>query len=143
MTKIRTTRLDAVIASVPLNSTAAKVMGRGTHWEPKLGDAPHMYHADHPPQMKAPKGNELDLRGQRFGRFLVVGLSTFSNQNKAAAWVVRCSCGKFECRKAKAIRNPANVDDCCRACRQLNYIKRTYSRLGSKPAADFFAKPKS
>lgn len=141
MSKIRTTALDAVIASVPLNSTAGSVTARGTHWDPKLKES-NQLHQDHPPEMKRPRPGGPDFTGIRFGRFRVLGLLSISNPKKPAAWVVRCACGMYETRKAKAIRNPKNVDDCCRACRRLQQLKRDYERLGSKPASDFFTRPK-
>jgi hypothetical protein len=59
------------------------------------------------------------LSGRRFGRMTVMGLS-FS----PGRWVVRCDCGVYTLRSAKAIRNPNNDTDCCEQCRHLLYLKR-------------------
>lgn len=46
---------------------------------------------------------------------VVVGLA----KDIAARWIVRCDCGDYEPRTAKAIKNPANGADCCVKCRQV------------------------
>lgn len=43
-----------------------------------------------------------------------------------ARWIMRCDCGDFEPRKAKAIKNPANSNDRCAKCRQLVEAKRAH-----------------
>ena len=55
-----------------------------------------------------------DLTGRIKGRLEVLGLSTI----KSRFWVVECSCGNREYRKAKALKNPLNVNDRCKACKE-------------------------
>jgi hypothetical protein len=65
------------------------------------------------------------LDGLVFAKFTVIGklLSEYSHPNRGASYVVRCQCGSYEIRKAKAIRNPANVNDCCAECRTVRYLR--------------------
>lgn len=126
---------ERIITSVPQNATAARVMGRGTHYEPVVEMSSHE-HWDLPPPMKA---FSSDLVGRKFGRLTVLGLSVDQNPKKNARWVVRCVCGHYEIRKAKAIRNPANTDDCCQNCAHLRKVKSRYARLGSKSVEEFSA----
>jgi len=61
-----------------------------------------------------------DLSGITFGRMKVIGLA----RDIKKRWVVRCSCGMYTIRTAKAIKNPANSKDRCEECRHLAYLKR-------------------
>ena len=103
--------------SVPVDSIANRVTSKGyefrsikkiaqRHWDIK------------PPLRPLPK-DAPKLVGVSFGRFTVVGLFNEGN----GVWVVRCVCGAFETRRAKAIRNPTNKNDGCENCRQLDYIR--------------------
>ncbi|MFC0666767.1 hypothetical protein [Azotobacter chroococcum] len=109
---------------IPVNSTAARVMGRGEVYESRK-----KYSAicqDVPPAMRKPTSQELgsqswaDLSGFRFGRFTVIAQAA-----EVKGWVVRCSCGNYSTRSAKSIRNPNNSTDCCEECRHLLYLKRS------------------
>lgn len=142
-------RLDRIASSVAANSTAAKVTGRGVHWEAKLKAAPHHVESDVPlpvrniAEIKEPNTLALvkKLTGRRFGRMIVLGISQKGAGGSASAkFVVRCACGQYEHRRSKSILNPENKDDCCRACNRLNQIKRDYGRLGSRPLSDFTRK---
>lgn len=61
-----------------------------------------------------------DLTGRRVGRFQVIGMYRL----RAGRWVVRCDCGDFEIRTAKAIKNPANSGDKCVVCRKIDLSLR-------------------
>lgn len=62
----------------------------------------------------------IDLRGKKFGRFTVVGIA----RDIRRQWVVRCACGTYSTRSAKAIKNPENVQDRCEHCRHVAFLKR-------------------
>jgi len=70
----------------------------------------------------------VDLTGRRFGRFTVIGIA----KDIKARWVVRCSCGIYSTRSAKAIKNKNNDIDSCEHCRHLAFLKReeAYRRTG-------------
>lgn len=65
-----------------------------------------------PPTRVIPNGT-IDLTGMTKDRLTVVGLS----QNKLGKWVVRCTCGTYEFRKAKSLHNMNIVNDCCNNCK--------------------------
>ncbi|HEJ6002023.1 TPA: hypothetical protein SL812_003317 [Pseudomonas aeruginosa] len=108
----------------PVNGTAARVIKKGEHF-----DSRKKYGAvcvDLPLAMRAPTEGEMttsgfiDLRGVKFGRFTVLGMSA----KKAARWVVRCECGNWSLRTSRSIKNPNNAEDCCEECRHLLFLKR-------------------
>lgn len=126
MKNMRTTNWNAIVTSAPLNKDAAIARdGRGVGFEPKLKAAPDITHSELPlPTAPVVKGS-LDLTGTKFGAAMtVMGKAPAKIGNNAAAWVVRCACGNYEHRTAKAIRNPRNDQDRCRPCRQVEYLKR-------------------
>lgn len=61
-----------------------------------------------------------DLTGRRQGRMVVVGMY----RDRKGRWVVRCDCGSFEIRTAKAICNAGNNSDKCVKCRKTDQAKR-------------------
>lgn len=61
-----------------------------------------------------------NLAGQRQGAFLILGLSA----RHRSRWVVRCDCGIYALRSAKALKNPQNSLDCCTACRKNRELGR-------------------
>lgn len=76
------------------------------------------------PTRRVQEGTPLedDLTGRRVGRLTVVGPSS----KRPARWVVRCDCGVFSIRKARAIRNPENTSDCCGTCGYLAALRRNH-----------------
>ena len=62
-----------------------------------------------------------DLLGKKYGHFTVLGLS----HQRAGRWVVRCSCGIYSFRKARAIRNGIinKSNDSCEECRKVHHRK--------------------
>ena len=117
---------DSIYALAPVNSTAARVVGHGTHYQPNI--KPCEYESKLPmPTVECPSPDH-DLTGKKFGRFVVVGVFA----EKVSRWVVRCSCGTYAVRSARAIKNPDNKKDGCRECRHLDHLKRSnfWARTG-------------
>jgi hypothetical protein len=120
---VRTTNFDALAASAPLDRQASTVRdGSGDLWTPNVKVACAHWDAPPPAEKPLPSGQE-DRAGQRFGRFTVVRYHT-SSKATGSKWLVRCACGEYEIRSSKAVKNPANTDDCCTLCRHLVYLQR-------------------
>ena len=118
--------MEQIAISTPVDRVARWVTSEGYKYSPDK--KPNGAFWDICPPLKEPMPNAPNFAGVKFGRFTVIGLSrTFK-----ARWVVRCSCGRFEVRRAKAIKNPRNSGDACDHCRHLEYLKRTdfYRRNG-------------
>lgn len=139
-------KIDQLASSVPQNRTAARVMSKGVHYDPNMAIPETYVHEDMPPPLM-PVTPELAnaksyqmYAGKTFGRWRVIGLSAEQNRKKKARWVVRCSCGRYENRKAPALRNAAENGDCCAECKHLWHIKEQYKKLGGQSVETFFAK---
>lgn len=119
-------KIRRIAASTPLNSTAASVVSKGYQYTParKIEGK----HSDFPLKIRPIPRGSVDLCGKKFGRFTVIGLhddvEDRGNGKKYGSWVVRCSCGRYENRRSKAIHNPANSDDCCAICRHTMRLQR-------------------
>ena len=113
-----------IYARTPINKTAAIVIGRGFYYEPNkivLTNDSDMPIATRPfTKVELRNKSFIDLTGVRVGRFIVIGVS----KDFKGGWVVRCDCGMYSTRKAKAIKNPENVQDRCEHCRHLAFLKR-------------------
>lgn len=139
---------DRILSSVPLNSTAGRVMSRGEHWEPEGKIPPGLKHWKSPPPMKPFDGSiahtaAIDLTGKKFGRFTVLGLCC-EGAKDGARWVLRCVCGDFEARSAKTIKAaiaglaPENsLSFQCYYCYSWNAVKSRYKKKGAAPLASF------
>ncbi len=141
-------RLDAVIASVPANATAARVMARGEHWTPEKPLPIGLLHWENMPRMRPFRGEERhNYTGKKFGRFTVIGiLEATGGKNRGDRWVVRCSCSHYEARSPQSIAlrivgyapedgNP--MWDRCWYCAQWEITKNRYGNKGSKPLSAF------
>ena len=120
---------DDLHARAPVDRVAARVLrGNGVHFDPqkKVLTAD----SDLPLAVRAARCNEtrnptyMDLTGVSFGRFRVIGLSREVREK----WVVRCTCGRYSMRSAKAVKNPRNSSDCCEHCRHLQFLQREDQR---------------
>ena len=149
---MKTTNLDAIITSAPLNGTAARVLSqRGEHYYIELKPSPHK-HWDIPPAMLSvaemtrlnPQHGAMARAtiGRRFGRLTVVGYPEEQNPKKKARWVVRCTCGSYEIRKMPSIKRGA-AEAMCMKCEKVEYFKDRYRRLGSKGIDEFVAEKKA
>ncbi|GLQ96451.1 hypothetical protein [Dyella mobilis] len=113
---------------IPVNRVAARVIKHGVHWD----TAKNIQAADQENPIEVRQYipfKDRNLVGVKFGRLTVIGLSFTPKR-----WVVRCVCGIYTLRTAKAIRNPTNADDRCEKCRQLAFLKRRdiYQRTGKE-----------
>jgi hypothetical protein len=138
------TDLDRIVTSVPLNKTVARVMGRGVHYEPEHKPAATYVQSEDPLPVKdgAPfRGvNTYDaLIGKQFGRWRVIGLADPQPKSRVAVWVVKCSCGRYNHRRAKQIKRAAETGDCCHECQNLARIRHNYKKHGSRPLDAFTA----
>lgn len=118
--------MDDIHARRAIDKKAALAVSSSEAYLPKkICGTTHTYA---PPETREPnpceRGNSsfTDLTGYKFGRFTVVGLCKHAIPAK---WVVRCVCGAYSTRKAKAIKNPNNSLDRCEHCRHLAHLKRT------------------
>lgn len=137
---------DAVLASVPNGATAGRVTSKGTHYTPQMNAVPTRSHWDAPPKMRPVPATSIKLVGRKFGKLTVFGLWDDTDggprRDAKAKWVVRCACGDYEIRTAKAINNPANNEDACRICRDFVRKQRNLKVFGSRPVGDFFVSVK-
>lgn len=125
MTKLAT-NWDALLASTPISSQAAKdASARGTSFKPAkdlYGD--HHQHS-HAPFKTKPIKTGIDLTGHVWGRLTVIGLADLpdrkkSDKSRKAAWVVRCTCGTYEMRTARALRDPKYLSRAM--CSECDYV---------------------
>lgn len=102
------------------DKNAAMVFAGGARHEPHGKIA--QVHSETPLPTRTIPANAPKLIGETFGRFTVIGL----HRTIAGAWVVRCSFGNYETRRAKSIRNPNNFGDRCAKCRFVAYERKNY-----------------
>lgn len=136
------TNFDRILTSTPLNKTAAVVArGKGVHWTPELKGG-HAHYDAPKPVLPFPDPAK-DLTGTTLGRLKVigyVGTTPGSGGNSGPRWLVRCQCGRYEERRTKAIKNPANWVDRCQECHALvkirsrEYFHRTGKQLSNEDA---------
>lgn len=107
----------------PVNKTAAIILSKGQRYKETVKIACAHFEVC-PPLRKIP-WNAPKLVGMRNGRLTVVGLYA----DGISAWVVRCDCGDYETRTAKAIRNPKNFGDRCVKCRKIASERASYEWL--------------
>lgn len=124
----RSRAIDDLHARTPIDKTAAMVVGRGFHYEPAKrvmnNDSDMPIATREIRKVERNAQGFKDLTNTRYGRFVVLGPS----RDHSAAWVVRCTCGRYSTRTAKAIKNPANAQDRCEHCRHLAFLKRENAR---------------
>lgn len=107
----------------PLDKQAAMMFAKGE--KHRVGLSNNRFHSDAPPRVQpwlnANRRNPADdLTGRTVGRLTVIGYAA----EHSGKWVVRCVCGLYELRSAKAVKNPANDRDACADCRTLDQAKR-------------------
>lgn len=108
----------------PIDRLASRVTQKGISYVPNKKIS-QKHFTERPPIAAVPK-DLPDLTGAVFGQFKVIGLFDVHrkpNGERKSKWLVRCSCGDFEIRTRRAIKNKNNADDCCDICRHKIYIK--------------------
>lgn len=107
----------------PVNRLAARVVGAGNSYEFKMSDGAVNSFLPLPTRpvarAEACQPCFTDLTGMKLGRLTVIGISA----DVLARWVVRCVCGTYGLRTAKAIKKAA-PDSCCHQCHLLALAKR-------------------
>ena len=139
-----TVRPNEILTHTPMLQ-AVEQMRNGD--EAEVGPRPARWFFDGPPKMKPVPPDAPNLVGQKWGRVTVIGLLDkrgFSGSNDGASWVIRCSCGMYETRKAKAIRNKTNPDEGCTRCsyaatmEHRNKRRDWFDKYGEQPDEDRF-----
>ena len=127
MSKLRTSSIETVVASQPVNGTAARVMGRGVHWEPpaKVIEPWHVWSDTPLPTFPVPP-SAPDLTGFKVCRLTVVGYG--GPGSGGAKWVVRCACGAYGHNKAKFLYSEAaRTQGMCKKCNYFEHkIKNSF-----------------
>jgi hypothetical protein len=121
--------LARIITSAPIDRKAAMVTARGVHWEPaKNVLAPGQARSDTPlptrPWPAEARGQD-NLTGRMVGRLTVIGLSADKSKssNGGACWVVRCTCGSYEHRRTRSLRQTDPKRMMCSHCDHLEELK--------------------
>lgn len=104
----------------PVDKTSAMMFAKGVQYTNSVKVT--CAHWESPPPLRAIPPDAPKLVGEKIGRFTVIGLHRDYN----GSWVVRCSCGDYELRKAKSILNPNNFGDRCTKCRNVAFERRDY-----------------
>ena len=109
-------------ARTPVDQVARRVISEGVAWALNMKPGTYLLSETPLPTRPVPvtTGIDKDLTGTRVGRLVVTGLHRDINRR----WVLRCDCGWFTTRSAKAIKNPGNSSDMCERCRRLDYVQR-------------------
>lgn len=119
---------DFLGTHVPANKTAKNVLSAGVHYEYKNKDK-NKFHSETPEKIIKPNNPDqgfIDYTGHKHGSFTVIG--RVKNRNGCGRWLCKCSCGNYEQRSSKSIKNhidnPEKYDpDICVACADLRKIK--------------------
>ncbi len=110
----------------PIDSVAGASMNKGAHFEPSQKFKINTLHWENkPPKQNNNTAIQKDLRGIKFGLLTVIEYYCKGKKNTGGRWLVKCVCGHYEVRTAKAIKNPNNNGDRCCNCRWLHKKRRT------------------
>ncbi len=110
-------------ARIPIDRIAARAISAGVAYSPQKSI--RNLETDLPIKTRESTQTErrtsgfVELSGRRVGRLAVIGLASAI----PARWVLRCDCGRYTTRTAKAIKNPKNTNDRCEHCRHLAFLK--------------------
>lgn len=117
-------------ARKPIDRSAARVTAIGEHYEPNVPRA-NAYDSDLPIAISPRHPRADNLEGRRIGRLTVIGYHGYKSNSKGEIihhrWVVRCDCGTWTVRKARAIKNPKSAEDCCDKCSHFRSVKYKYA----------------
>ena len=104
-----------IINRKPVNKLAALAVSGGVNYEPDI----KLVGNDSENQIQIRKGKRCDLFLTRRGRLVVLGYA----YHVRGRLVVRCDCGVFLLRTAKAIKNKGNDEDACQRCRHQAHLR--------------------
>lgn len=108
--------------SKPIDSVAGRVVSAGEHFSVKLKPKPDLETFDVKPST-IPIPNVLrPLMGTRQNRMQIIGVLSYSPK-RGYKLLGRCDCGKYEQRNPSTWRKMKAFDDCCRPCRQIEFLK--------------------
>jgi hypothetical protein len=108
---------DKILASTPVNTTAARQLSKGDHFEPNIKDdgSRDYFKEILPMRPFVQKGDgRVDYTGHAWGRMRVIGLAVKKGSDKKPRWMCRCVCGNYALRKEKTIK--AGTGDMCGEC---------------------------
>lgn len=123
---MRTTNYDAVVASAPLNVTAAVVRdGVGEIWDPEVTDG--RTHSANPLPILPCEPGMRDLTGLVVGRLTVMG---FHGRRKKSNrfWSVRCVCGAYEARNERKLLEDRPADYAPLECAKCEHFHDAQER---------------
>jgi len=116
-----------IIRRVPINATAARVVGKGIHYKPKKKTYTAISYDAPPATYKVHSGLSRDLTGMRRGKTVVVGYLGRNSKNYGKRveqlWLVRCDCGKYEQRNGYRYYKHRDKPDQCSECDNLLHLK--------------------
>ena len=117
--------MENIAVRVPVNKTAAMVVGKGFCFESKKKI--QTQESDFPFPLVMDFEGE-DITSKKTGRLTVIGLLddglSINNGLMNRKWVTKCVCGKYVIRRGRALLNPKNTQDRCERCRELAFLKR-------------------
>lgn len=138
---------DAILASVPSNATAGRVVSSGVHFDPQP-EKPGAFRAhewDVPPPLKSITALRrrypefVDYTGLRLGRLVVLGVAVESMDNnkgrKGAMWVCRCACGRYVGRRRHSLKNPVATAS-CDGCHYTRHLREVTEGDGARRRAE-------
>lgn len=134
---------EKLVSAVPINSNAANAIKGGISFdESNVAKIPDQvgYWENQPPlepvsslKFMSMNPHFKDFTGVKYGRLTVIGMLLNKNRSKSASatWVVKCSCGYYEARKARTIK-ARNSTDKCRRCMNIDSMKLRSSGIVGK-----------
>lgn len=126
--------------AIPADIIARRVISKGIDFAVPDKVLQSVVHSRDPLPMEPPRNHlQSAIVGTIFGRMRVMGCKPADGRDKAM-YVCRCTCGAYEYRSAKAIRNPANQSDACYACRCIAQRRRNahWKATGQERTAESF-----
>ena len=119
-------RIDRLVSSIAVDGKAARVTGRGVHYDPQM--RPHATKAliGMPPILRPVKA------GQKMGRWTIIGLAaespTTSAKKPDSLFVVKCVCGRYGLRRKKSLGLARKRNEGCPECKHFQFVKRQYRK---------------
>jgi hypothetical protein len=122
-------------ALIPVNRLALQGVLKGEHYKFNRKGIKNRRFWTYEPLPIAPLYVTAEnIIGRKFGSNMVVvnyyGKSISKNR-PMGRWIVRCVCGNYELRSAKAVKNKKNKNDCCCECKKIRTMRNSiYQRKG-------------